>query len=369
MQKSTPKASCEAFVPSRIALAWLVALAFIAGIGAPSPALRAERNPTRRRSRHHPGKPARRNLRHADRKADAAAGRHRADPRFDHQPASRRRAGRPQPDEAAPDDEAPDHDGSPDAARPDVDPDAPIPEIVYNLDRLPEPVRRMHDLLVEASKTGDVEKLRPLLDTGEEGTQLSLGGTDGDPIALLRGESGDKEGIEILAILEEVLSAGYVHMDAGTPNEMYVWPYFFAVPLEKLTPGQKVELFKIITAGDYEEMKSYGSYIFYRVGITPEGRWSFFRRRGLSAAAACRSCAYADGPSLSRPSARQRLRKQHRLALARPRRSRPPTSRACPARWCRPASPSPACRHRASSRPSSRPAHWRSSRGASGRRP
>ena len=134
----------------------------------------------------------------------------------------------------------------------------------------------MHDLLVEASKTGDVEKLRPLLDTGEDGTQLSLGGTDGDPIALLRGESGDKEGIEILAILEEVLSAGYVHMDAGTPNEMYVWPYFFAVPLEKLTPGQKVELFKIITAGDYEEMKSYGSYIFYRVGITPEGRWSFF---------------------------------------------------------------------------------------------
>ena len=155
-------------------------------------------------------------------------------------------------------------------------PTHPIPEVVYNLDRLPEPVRRMHDLLVEACKTGDIEKLRPLLDTGEDGTQLSLGGIDGDPIAFLRELSGDKEGSEILAILEEVLSAGYVHMDAGTPNEMYVWPYFFAVPLDKLTPPQKVELFKIITAGDYEEMKTYGSYIFYRVGITPEGRWSFF---------------------------------------------------------------------------------------------
>ena len=23
-------------------------------------------------------------------------------------------------------------------------------------------------------------------------------------------------------------------------------------------------------------MKTYGTYIFYRVGITPEGRWAFF---------------------------------------------------------------------------------------------
>ena len=73
-----------------------------------------------------------------------------------------------------------------------------------------------------------------------------------------------------------MLSAGYVHMDAGTPNDMYVWPYFFAVPLDRLTAPQRVELFKIVTAGDYEDMKTYGTYIFYRVGITPDGRWSFF---------------------------------------------------------------------------------------------
>ena len=37
---------------------------------------------------------------------------------------------------------------------------------------------------------------------------------------------------------------------------MYVWPYFFAVPLDRLTPRQRVELFKIVTAGDYEDMKT-----------------------------------------------------------------------------------------------------------------
>jgi hypothetical protein len=181
------------------------------------------------------------------------------------------------PDEAEPGEGGPDDEGgSDDAARPQVDPNAPIPEIIYDIAKLPEPVRRKREMIIEATKTGDLEKLRPLFDTGEDATQLSLGGIDGDPIAFLRDLSGDKEGQEILAILEEVMSAGFVHMDAGTPNDMYVWPYFFAVPLDRLTPPQRVELFKIVTAGDYEDMKTYGTYIFYRVGITPDGRWSFF---------------------------------------------------------------------------------------------
>jgi hypothetical protein len=41
-----------------------------------------------------------------------------------------------------------------------------------------------------------------------------------------------------------------------------VWPYFFAVPLEELTAPQRVELFTLVTAGDYEEMKNFGAYIF-----------------------------------------------------------------------------------------------------------
>ena len=163
-----------------------------------------------------------------------------------------------------------------DIARPAIDENGPLPEIVYNLDRLPEPVRRMHDLLVEAAKTGDIEKLRPLLGPGGDTTQLSFGDVEGDPIAFLKGLSGDPDGQEILAIMEEVLNAGFVHLEAGTPNEIYVWPYFFGIPLDKLDPRQKVELFKSVTAGDLEDMKQFGTYIFYRLGITPEGRWAFF---------------------------------------------------------------------------------------------
>ena len=35
---------------------------------------------------------------------------------------------------------------------------------------------------------------------------------------------------------------------------------------------QLVELFKLIYAGDYEDMKNEGNYLFYRVGITPKGK-------------------------------------------------------------------------------------------------
>lgn len=156
------------------------------------------------------------------------------------------------------------------------EPDEPVPDILYDVELLPEPVRRMRALIMEACLSGDIEQLRTLIGIGENGIQLSFGAVSGDPIDFLRELSGDEQGQEILAILYEVLAAGYVRLDEGEPGEMYVWPYFFAVPLEQLDARQRVELFKLVTAGDYEDMKNYGAYIFYRAGISPEGRWLFF---------------------------------------------------------------------------------------------
>ena len=57
---------------------------------------------------------------------------------------------------------------------------------------------------------------------------------------------------------------------------MYVWPYFYRYPLDKLSPSQLVELFRIVTASDFAEMQNHGTYMFYRVGIGPDGTWHFF---------------------------------------------------------------------------------------------
>lgn len=153
---------------------------------------------------------------------------------------------------------------------------AEIPEIYRDLSTLPFPARKMHELISEAAAAGDIEKLRSYIGSGDDQTMLSFGGTPDDPIEFLKSLSGDEEGHEILAILKEVLEAGFVKLDEGTDHEMYVWPYFYGVPLGSLTPPQRVEMYRLLTHGDYEDMKMFGAYVFYRLGITPEGRWQFF---------------------------------------------------------------------------------------------
>ena len=141
---------------------------------------------------------------------------------------------------------------------------------------LPEPVRRMRELILEAAKTGEIEKLRPLLGAGSEATQISVTDIEGDPIEYLSAQAGDADGQEILAIMLDLLEAKFVHSDIGTTEELYVWPYFVERQLDKLTPPERVDLFRIVTAGDFEDMKTFGAYNFYRIGISPEGRFVFF---------------------------------------------------------------------------------------------
>jgi len=155
--------------------------------------------------------------------------------------------------------------------------DEPLPTIEYDVSKLPEPVRKLRERLLEAAKTGDIEALKPIIDANRAPPNLGADSSqDQDPIAFLKSQSGDPEGREVLAILSEVLDAGYVHVDVGTPQETYVWPYFARYPISNLTPPQMVELFRILTSSDYEEMKSFGAYLFYRVGIAPDGTWTYF---------------------------------------------------------------------------------------------
>ena len=167
----------------------------------------------------------------------------------------------------------------PDTQNAPTDPDAnePPPEVIYDITKAPEPVRRMRELMVEAAASGDIERLRALMNPGPNQTQVLLETDDNtDPVAALKQLSGDEEGMEILAILIDILSTGFVHVDAGTPDEVYVWPYFAEKPLAMLTPPEKVELLRIVTAGDVAEMQELGNYNFFRLGIRPDGRWKFF---------------------------------------------------------------------------------------------
>ncbi|WP_348529164.1 hypothetical protein [Rhizobium sp. RU33A] len=156
-----------------------------------------------------------------------------------------------------------------------IEPAGPPAEVIYDIEKAPEPVRRMRELIIEAAKTGDISKLKPLMNPGPDQTVVPLQAPDQDPIEALKAISGDSDGVEILAILLDIFSTGFVQLDKGTADEAYVWPYFVGKSLGLLTPQEKVELLRIVTAGDVAEMQEYGNYNFFRIGITPDGRWKF----------------------------------------------------------------------------------------------
>jgi hypothetical protein len=165
--------------------------------------------------------------------------------------------------------------GAGEAVAPTEGGEAGLPTILRTEADMPEPVRETRRRLMDAARSGDIEQLRPLMEAQPEPPSVSFG-DPGDPIEYLKQLSADADGREILAILLEVLESGFVHVAPGTPEELFVWPYFAQFPLEALTPGQIVELFTLLTAADLEDMKSFGGYTFFRVGIAPDGRWMFF---------------------------------------------------------------------------------------------
>ncbi|ARQ57637.1 MULTISPECIES: hypothetical protein [Rhizobium] len=149
-------------------------------------------------------------------------------------------------------------------------------EVIHDISKAPEPVRKMRQQIVEAAASGDLERLRPLMGAGAEQTQVTVGEPTDDPIGTLKDLSGDPDGDEILAIMLDIVSTGFVHVGQGTAEEMYVWPYFAEKDLKSLTPPERVELLRIVTAGDLSDMQEFGGYNFYRLGITPDGKWKFF---------------------------------------------------------------------------------------------
>jgi hypothetical protein len=129
------------------------------------------------------------------------------------------------------------------SAAPEISAPAPKPDVFYDPGLLPDPVRAMRDKILEAALSGDLDKLKVVIQSNEMPPAFSFGEDKGDPIAAMKEQSNDGEGREVMAILAEVLEAGYVHVDKGTPQEMYLWPYFAQYPINELTPSQTIELF------------------------------------------------------------------------------------------------------------------------------
>ncbi len=152
---------------------------------------------------------------------------------------------------------------------------AASPEIATDLSRLPPAVLRTRDRILAAAHTGDLQALMALMRANGNVPVFSHTQKQ-DPAAYWKESYPDSDGIEILSILISILDTQAARIDAGTPQETYVWPYFARLPVMSLTPVQKVDLFRVVTGSDYKQMLERGRYVFYQVGIGPDGTWRYF---------------------------------------------------------------------------------------------
>lgn len=152
---------------------------------------------------------------------------------------------------------------------------SPLPEVHYDLSSLPPAVAAMREKIIAAARSGNEAQMRAVIGLSNPAPVFSSTG-EGDPIDILKTASGDTAGLEVLAILLDVLDAGWVVKGEGTPQVRYVWPYFAEFPPNALDRRQLIEVYRVLTAGDFEEMRAVGSYEFYRLEIAADGRWLMF---------------------------------------------------------------------------------------------
>jgi len=148
------------------------------------------------------------------------------------------------------------------------------PRVLYDLGALPDPVQRMLTEIVFAAETGDLEAMRPVLESREFRPMVAAAFV-ADPIAYWKKQSVDGSGRDVLAAMLNILASGFVLTGDGQ-DAIYVWPYFAEVDLAAMTPAQEVEFYRAVPPELAASMKKNGKYSYYRLGISPKGVWHYF---------------------------------------------------------------------------------------------
>ena len=156
----------------------------------------------------------------------------------------------------------------------------PAVAAVSSADALPAPVAEMRDGILAAVKSGRIEDLKAPIAWNELPPVISREKV-ADPIAYWKQQSSDGEGREILAILAGIIDVGHVILPVGRDVEnskLYVWPRFAEQPLDKLTPEDEVQLYRIVPPAMFKTMREKKQWTWYRLAIGADGTWHSFQK-------------------------------------------------------------------------------------------
>lgn len=145
---------------------------------------------------------------------------------------------------------------------------------------LPTPVAEMREAILVATRSGDIEDLRTVLDWNELKPHVGREATE-DPIGHWKKISADGAGREILAILAEILECGYTALPLGSDienNLVFIWPGIAEADLSKLTPQQEVWLYRLVSPSEAKAMIEAKRWKWWRLAIGADGTWHTFHK-------------------------------------------------------------------------------------------
>ena len=94
-------------------------------------------------------------------------------------------------------------------------------------------------------------------------------------------QSADGEGRDILAVLAAIIDAGYTSLPTGRDienNRLYVWPRFAEMALDKLSPEDEVQLYRLVPPAKVKMMREKKTWTWYRLAIGADGTWHSFQK-------------------------------------------------------------------------------------------
>ena len=133
-------------------------------------------------------------------------------------------------------------------------------------DGLPAAVATLRDRIAAAAVACDYDALQELALEGGTGFTASYG-SETSAADFWRGE--EERGGKPLAKLVQILATPFGRNEAG----FYAWPSAYT---DRPTEAQWQSLEGIYSHDEIASFKELGSYLGYRVGITPAGDWQFF---------------------------------------------------------------------------------------------
>lgn len=146
--------------------------------------------------------------------------------------------------------------------------------------KLPPHVADLRDVILTAAHSGKIEELKAAFDVSGAVPDLGIANAS-DPIKALKDASEDHQGRDILAALIQAFEMPPVTLPLGSDienNLIYVWPYLAERPIDKLTPSEEVDLYRLVTPAKAAEMREKKRWLWWRLVIAADGTWTAFKK-------------------------------------------------------------------------------------------